>query len=127
MSKRTKSFKIKAIIFTALSIILSIGPLVAYSILAFKSHAGNTEKCLLLSFISFGVILSVVCLINKYTPRCRIWLILIGLYICLENILGCILVIAITQILDEIVICPLAKSFRSKYRINKEIDKRGIP
>lgn len=126
MSDRTKSLWIKAVILTALSVVLSVGPLIVYAVLAFKSNAGNTEKCLLLSFISFGVILSIVCLINKYTPRCRIWLILLGFYICLDNILGCILVIAVTQILDELSVCPLAKMFRSKYAINKEIDKRGV-
>lgn len=126
MSDRTKKLRAAAWILTLLSAVLSSGPLILYSAKALvKSNATTTEKCLLLSFISFGVILSLVCVINKYTPRCRIWLILLGFYICLDNILGCILVLGITQILDELLVHPLAKAARQKYSINKELDKRG--
>lgn len=126
MSDRTKKLRAAAWILTLLSAVLSSGPLIVYSAKALvKSNATTTEKCLLLSFISFGVILSLVCVINKYTPRCRIWLILLGFYICLDNILGCILVLGITQILDELLVHPLAKAARQKYSINKELDKRG--
>ena len=122
---RTKKFKLGALICTLLSIVLSIGPLVVYSVMAFNSAAATTvDKVTLMSMLSVGVILSLVCAINKYTPRCRLWLVLIGLYVCLDSFIGCVLVMAITQCADELVVNPLAKHFRSKYSINKEIDKR---
>lgn len=122
---RTKKFKLGALICTLLSIVLSIGPLVVYSVMAFNSAGATTvDKVTLLSMISVGTILSLVCAINKYTPRCRLWLILIGLYVCLDSFIGCVLVMAITQCADELIVHPLAKYFRSKYSINKEIDKR---
>ena len=117
---------IAAVLLTVLSFVLAVGPLVVYAVQSFsESTATTTEKCVLLSMICVGTILSIVCILNKYTPRCRIWLVLIGFYVCLDNIMGCILVIAITQILDELVASPLAKAYRIKYTINKEMDKRA--
>lgn len=126
-STRTKKLRLIAFLLTLLSILLTIGPLCVYSVKAFtNSQASSTDKCVLLSMLSIGTILSLVCIINKYTPRCRIWLVIIGLYLCLDSILGCILVIAITQVIDELIVAPIARRYREKLRINKEIDKRGI-
>lgn len=124
-SERTKKMGIASFLLSFLSSALSIGPMIVYSVLSFtKAEASTGEKCMLLSMLCVGTILSLVCIINKYTPRCRIWLVLIGFYVCLDNIMGCILVIAITQILDELVVHPIAKAYRMKYTINKEMDKR---
>lgn len=126
-SKYTKKLKVISILLTLLSLLLSIGPLIVYSTLALtNAQCDTSDKCILLSMLSIGTILSLVCIINKYTPRCRIWLVIIGLYLCLDSILGCILVIAITQVLDELIVAPIARRYREKLRINKEIDKRGI-
>lgn len=123
---RTKKFKIAAILLTVLSICLSIGPLIVYSVIAFNNAGATTvNKVTLMSMISIGTILSLVCAINKYSPRCRLWLIMIGLYVCLDKFIGCVLVMAITQCIDELAIHPLARIARQKYGINREIDKRG--
>lgn len=122
---RTRKYGIFATFFSALSVCLSIGPLVVYSAIAFNNAGATTvDKITLMSLLSVGTILSLVCLINKYTPRCRLWLILIGLYVCLDQFIGCVLVMAITQSLDELIICPLSKYYKNTYKINKEIDKR---
>lgn len=122
---RTKKFKLSAIILTILSFVLSFGPLCTYLVLAFNNASATAgDKITLMSLCSVAVILSVVCLVAKYTPRCRLWLVLIGLYLCIDNFMGCILVLAITQCVDELIVCPLAKYYRSKYSINREIDKR---
>ena len=123
-TQRTKKIALTALILSIISILLSIGPLVFYSAKAFITSTSTTNKCILLSMISIGTILSIVCLINKYTPRCRIWLIVIGLYLCLDSILGTILVIAITQVLDELLVAPMARKYREKLHINKEMDIR---
>ena len=125
-TKRTKNLRIKAYLLTFLSLILSWGPLILYVTQAYLTKtAATSDKIILTSLLAVGVIMSIVCLINKYVLRCRSWLILIGLWLCLDKILGCILVIAITQCLDEIIVQPLARSFRNKLTINKEIDKRN--
>ena len=74
--------------------------------------------------LSISVILSLVCLLNKYTLRSKNWLILLGLYVCMDKVLGCVLILAITQVFDELAVSPLKNHFKRKYQINKEIDKR---
>lgn len=122
---RTKQLRLGAWFFTILSIALTWGPLITYLAMAYQSASATVvDKVALTSLLSVGVILSLVCLLNKYTLRCKTWLLLIGLWMCLDHILGCILVIAITQCVDEIIISPIAKMYRNKLTINKEIDRR---
>lgn len=125
---RTKKFGLASLITGLLSLLLSFGPLITYTVIAFvNKNASTTDKITLMSMLTVGVILSAVCLINKYTPRCRLWLIMIGLYMCLDSFIGCVMVMAITQSVDELIVSPLHKSIRAKYVINKEIDKRTTP
>lgn len=125
-SERTKQLTVAAWFFTLFSLILTWGPIIIYTVMAYQTASASvTDKVALTSLLSVGVIMSIVCLINKYTLRCRTWLVLIGLWLCLDSILGCILVIAITQCVDEIIVQPIAKSYRNKLTINKEIDKRA--
>lgn len=121
---RLKKMKLCAVIFTIFSFLLTWTPVLVYTCLAYMSKtASDTGKVCLTMFLSVAVIMSLVCILNKYTLRCKNWLLLIGLWMCLDKILGCILVLAITQCLDELVVSPLAKHFRTKVSINKEISK----
>lgn len=125
-SERTKHLTVAAWFFSIISFILTWGPILIYTAMAYQSATATVvDKVTLTSLLSVGVIMSIVCLINKYTLRCRTWLVLIGLWLCLDKVLGCILVIAITQCVDEIIVQPIAKSYRHKLTINKEIDKRA--
>ena len=109
-----------------LSFALTWGPISTYTIIALRNAKSTTsEKVSLMCLITVGVILSLVCLINKYSLRCRTWLILIGLWACLDSILGTIMVIAITQCLDELIVAPAARHYRRRLAINKEIDRRA--
>lgn len=123
-SKRTKKLRRGVWVTNILSILLSFGPLISYIILAFKnSQSSTTDKCILLSMLSVGVILSGMAVFLKYIPKCSIWLIIIGLYLCLDNIIGTILVIAITQVIDEIIVVPVNRVYKNKLETNKEIDR----
>ena len=122
---RTKKLGLIAKILTLFSLLLSFGPLMVYLVLSYSSAVAEpVGKITLTAMLGVSVILSFVCLVNKYSPRCRLWLILIGLYMCLDSFIGCILVLAITQCLDELIISPLAKHYRNLHRINREIDRR---
>ena len=124
-TKRTKRLQLTGLLLTLLSICLTFGPLIVYTVLAFNNNnASTSDKITLMSMLSVGTILSLVCIVTKYTPRCRHWLILIGLYLCLDKFIGCVLVMAITQAVDELLVHPLAKHYRNIARINKEMDKR---
>ena len=72
-----------------------------------------------------AAILVVLNVLMKLSLRCIPWILLIGIYICLKEITVLLIVMALTTVLDELVLEPLAKSFKNKLTINKEIDKRG--
>lgn len=120
----TKKYKTLAVIFTILSVLCFIGPVGYFIVAGFISSTLVVEKVALSLTVVIVIILSLVALINKCALRSRIWILLIGLYICLDNIMIPLIIIAVCQVLDELVLSPLAKHFRSKFSINKEIDKR---
>ena len=49
---------------------------------------------------------------------------ILAFYICVDKFLGCILVIGICAIINEIIIIPISKYLRRRKEINVEIDKR---
>lgn len=112
-------------LFTIISLLLNIAPLATYTIIGLVSADLVVEKVALTMTVFVVVILSLIALINKTTMRSRIWVILLGLYACLDYMLTPLLIIAITQILDEWFVNPAAKSFKNKLIINKQIDKRA--
>lgn len=122
----TKKYHIVAVILLVLSILLNVTPLAAYTIIGLTSASLVVEKVALTSTIFVVLIMSVVAWINKITMRSRIWLIMLALYFCLDTIITPLLIIAVTQIIDEIIVCPLRKKYQNRYIINKEIDKRGV-
>lgn len=123
--KRTRKFLFLSILFTLISIGLTVGPAAYYIILAFNKADVVIKQSVLVSAIFVAVIGSLICLINKnFTFRSRVWIFLLAVMYCVGAFKELILVFAVTQILDELIIAPLARHFRSKYSINKEIDKR---
>ena len=126
MNKRTKHFLCAAIILTILSVLLTIGPAAFFLVKGFIAADVVVEKVALTMSIFVAVIGSLICLISRTVGfRSRIWIILLALFFVLDEFLLLIMVFAITQILDELVVAPLARHFRSKFSINREIDKRG--
>ncbi len=121
----TKKYKTLYILFTILSILLTLTPVIVYVILGFSNgdiHSGRKVTlgvCLLIALI-----LTLINILFKYKMRSTIWVILIGIYVCVKNITPLLILLAISTILDEFILEPLCKIYKSKYKINKEIDKR---
>lgn len=126
MNKRTKNFTILGIVFSALSFLCFFGPLFYFCGLAFLTGTAVITKVALISSIAVVIIMSAVAAFTKWTARSRIWIILIALFFCLDKFIVVIMSFAITQIIDEIILCPLKAHFWNKVSINRELDKRGI-
>lgn len=120
----TKKYKTLYIIFTALSILATVLPLSIYIIKGYAEADVVSEKVCLTCTILLTLILTIMNIIFKYKLRSIIWILLLGIYVCIENILALIILIAILSILDEFIFTPLKNSFKNKYVINKEMDKR---
>lgn len=121
---RTKKFTLTYWIFEALSILASLLPLSIYTIKGFAENDGSAQQVGLVCSISVAIILFLVNVILKYNLKSPLWIMTLGLYFCLDNILPLIIILAITTILDEFVFTPCKKIFKERMIINKEIDKR---
>lgn len=125
MSARTRRYKVASIILSIMSLGLSWGPVIGYVVAALNKEEATGAKAVLLSCLSVSVIISVVCVINKIAPRCRFLIILAGIAVVLDTIDAAIIILAVTQATDELIICPIKKHVVELYKINREIDRRG--
>lgn len=122
----TKKAKRLHLLFSLLHILFFIGPIATYTIMGFIEGTAVVEKVGLSLTLIIVLILTLVSLVNKIALRSKVWILLVGFWLCLDNILIPLIVIAVTQVLDELIISPLKDYYKEKVHINKEMDKRGI-
>lgn len=120
----TKGYRKKYWTCTILSWVVTFVPLVVFVIWGFIEGTPH-QKLALGLMITLAAILVVINILMKLSLRCIPWIVLLGIYICLKNVTFLLILMACTTMLDELVLEPLAKSFKNKLTINKEIDKRG--
>lgn len=123
MSRETRKYRTLSILFLSLSILVLVAPLAYYSIQGFI-QGETTEKFTLGITFVIACILFTINIMFKFHIKSTIWIIVLGVYFCLDNILPLILIMAVGNILDEFVFTPLHKHYKNKATINKEIDKR---
>lgn len=124
MDKRTSKFRRLYFLFSFISFLLTFFPLIYYIITGYIESELTKEKVALTCMILCALVLVVINALLKYNIKSTIWLLILGIYVCVDNVLPLLLMIAIGTVTDEFIISPLKKSFKSKYTINKEIDKR---
>ena len=120
----TEKYKRLALLFTCLSILLVVGPFLYYIITAMVGTALVAEKVALASTLVIVGIMTVVSIANKTVMKSRLWILLIGLYVCLDNIMTPLIIVAVCQVIDELIAAPLAKHYRNKLTISKTLDER---
>lgn len=120
----TKKYRSTYIILMIVSLILNLFPVAFYVVKAFIESSATYQKVALSSTIFISLILTCVSLLTKVNIRSIIWILFIGLYVCLDSIIDMIWFIAVFQVTDELVISPLKKMVKNKWIINKELDKR---
>lgn len=123
MSKETRKYKNLSILFLALSILVLVAPLAYYSVVGFIEGETSEKFTLGMTFV-IAAVLFVINILFKFHIRSTIWILVLGIYFCLDNILPLIFMVAVGNILDEFLFTPLHKHYKSKASINKEIDKR---
>ena len=121
----TNKYKKLSIITFLLSTMCSLCPILIYVIKAFvDKDVQAVNKYTLGIMCSVALVITLINIVAKLHLRCIPWILLLGIYLCLRNITALLVIMAITTIVDELVLTPLHKSFKNKYTINKEIDKR---
>ena len=120
----TKKLKRKYIIATILSFLLNVCPLLVFTIIAFISGTAIVHKVTLSMTLLIVLIFTAITFFNKTVFRSKLWILLIGLWLCLDNILTPLIVFATCQVIDELIVTPIKNHYKNSYKINKEIDKR---
>ena len=123
MSDITLKYKKKKNLYFWLSIALNIIPIVVYFIIGMANGDVRQKVTLGLTFF-IAVCLVVINILFKYSIRSTIWIILIGIYVALDNITTLLIIIALCTIVDEFIVTPLHNKYKEKYKINREMDER---
>ena len=110
--------------FKLLSWAVTILPLVVYFVIAF-SKAEIVHKLAIGSMLTIVLILTVINVIGKLQLRSPLFLLLIGIYVGLGQILTPLVITTCGVVLDEFIFTPLYKKYKQLYIINREIDKRN--
>lgn len=126
MSTVTNSYKKKRNLFRALSILITVLPILVFTVIGFVEGT-ITEKVSLGICLFLALLFVLINILFKHHIRSTIWILLIGIYVCVRNITPLLIIMAFSTAIDEFILDPLAKSYANKYRINKEIDKREKP
>ena len=126
-SQATKKAKNNMIIFEVISIALTVIPILFFIGYGFY-YGTSTEKITLSISAIIGLIFAVLNLLLKWHIRSGLWIVIFGICYALKSnmdmIMSVVVTMAITTAVDEFVVMPLAKRYKEKYHINKEIDKR---
>lgn len=122
----TKKLRFWLIILVVLSFLLNVGPVAVYSIIGLVQGTALVEKVALSMTIFVVAILSVIAWANKMVLRSRLWIILAGLFFVLDTFITPLIILGACQVLDELIVCPIKKHIRTRYTINKEMDRRGV-
>lgn len=120
----TKRYRIIFFILSLFHFMVNILPVGIYLIKAYTESTLVGEKIVMSTTLLIVIMFTLISIINKVAFRCRIWILLIGLYICLDYIMTPIIIFAICQTADELMLSPLCKLYGNKLRISKEMDKR---
>lgn len=124
LSPQTKKYSRLTILFRCLSVLVLVLPLAYYVITGFIAGEVVEKFTLGVTFVA-AAIMFIVNVLFKYHIRSTIWVLVLGIYTAVDNILPLLIMVAVGTILDEFVFTPLYKSFGNKATINKEIDKRS--
>lgn len=124
MEKQTKHYKKLRNFFWFLSFLATVLPLLIYIIIGFKN--GSVRQVYTLGVcLTTCIIFTAINLIFKHHIKCTIYILLIGLYVSVGNLVPLFITMGICTALEEFIFTPIYKSCGNKYTINKEIDKRG--
>lgn len=123
MTDVTKKYKRTNKILSFFSILLNCIPILSYTIIAFANGSIRQVTALGLA-LTVAIMFTIINLVFKHHIRSTIWILLLGIYVCLKNITPLLILIAACTMIDEFAINPLRKKYKQLYTINKEIDKR---
>lgn len=126
---RLKECKIKKLIFGILHFLLMLGPIVGFAIYGFATSEASSQVSFILTAIGALIVAIFSALVavkhRAGLHRTIMWLLIIGILFMLNEIKSFIWIVAITAIVDEIVISKLYDKYCNLVTINKEISNNA--
>lgn len=123
---RTKRFAALYRLMALFSLVCTVGPITVFTIYAISNgEIGSKQKLTLGLCLLVCLLLVIINTIKKYNLRSPVYIMILGIHTCIQNLTLLFIIMAVTTALDEFVFTPLKREFRMKYTINKEIDARG--
>ena len=121
MREKTKHLRTGKAIMHIISIALCYLPLLIAIVTGFTYNEGVGKVTMSICCV-FALLLTVINIIAKYSVRSTMWIMFIGIYTVLDNVMPYLIAIAICTVLDEFLVSPIYHSLKNRYIINKEID-----
>lgn len=127
-SERTKQCKRLSILFGILHFLCLFGPLLYF--VPYALVVGEVGRKLALSlFLIVSVCLSVCAIISDAKTRGGLaksimWLLVIGISICLTEVATFVYIMASVSIFDELFVVRMRAKYKDAYAANREIDRR---
>lgn len=121
----TKKCRLLTALFWSLGFGVSVLPFLVYAVIGFVD-AGTADKMVLTLGAVVAAVIGLTNFFFKKHLRSPLWILLLVLYIVLDEITPLLICAAVGCVLDELLFTPLCAHFRSKTLINSEIDKRTI-
>ena len=125
-SNYTKVCRAKLWLYRSLDLIILFAPVIVYIIIALtKDGVTVPGRVAVVGSVCIALILSLFNIIAQKRLRCPIWIILIGLYVAIKEILlPLIIILAFVTVIDDLILTPLITYYRTKLITNKSIDER---
>lgn len=123
--EHTKKLHTTSILLGLFSFMLCYVPLLVAIITGFTYESEAGKVALSISCI-VALILSLINLVAKYSIRSTMWVLLLGTYCVLDNVMPYLIAIAVCTIIDEFVVSPLHKHYKNLYTINNEISRAQV-
>lgn len=125
-SNYTKGLRRNLWLFRILDWLCLFAPVIVYVCIAlFGDGVVVGGRITVVFSIFIAIILSIFNVIAQKRLRCPIWIILIGLYVAIqEYLLPLIIILAVTTVLDDLIFTPLITNIHEKLSSSKVIDRR---
>lgn len=125
-SEHTRQARRLLWLYRILDWIILFAPLIIYICIAF-SNDGVTKigKIGLVGSVMIALILTLANVLAQKRLRCPIWIILLGLFVAIRDmLLPLVIILAITSVIDDLLLTPIISYYRTKLIANKAIDDR---
>lgn len=104
ITAETKKYKTCKIIFQILSFLLTVAPIIVYTIIGFANNEIHTGNKVFLGFtLVSAIILVAINIMFKYHLRSPLFLMILGIYFALDKILPLLIIVSAGIVIDEFI------------------------